>query len=54
MAALVDWLNARDEATIGLTCHWAVLMALTGRSFENCQALRLPLEELYVRTDREY
>ena len=54
MEALIAWLEARDEACIGLTCHWGVLAALTGQSFENCETRRVPLSELRVRTDIEY
>ena len=54
MAALTAWLAARDEAVIGLTCHWGVLAALTGTSFENNEVRRIPLSELRVRTDVEY
>ena len=54
MAALTEWLAERDEAVIGLTCHWGVLAALTGSSFENNEVRRIPLSELRVRTDVEY
>ena len=54
MAALTEWLAERDEAVIGLTCHWGVLAALTGTSFENNEVRRMDLEELRVRTDVEY
>ena len=54
MAALTAWLEARDEAVIGVTCHWGVLAALTGTSFENCEVRRIPLADLRVRTDVEY
>ena len=54
MKALTEWLEARDEAVIGVTCHWGVLAALTGSSFENCEWRRMPLAELRVRTDVEY
>ena len=54
MAALTEWLAGRDEAVIGLTCHWGVLAALTGTSFENNEVRRIPLSELRVRTDVEY
>ena len=54
MGALTEWLEARDEAVIGVTCHWGVLAALTGTSFENCEVRRIPLSELRVRTDVEY
>ena len=54
MAALTEWLEARDEAVIGVTCHWGVLAALTGTSFENNEVRRIPLSELRVRTDVEY
>ena len=54
MVALTAWLAARDEAVIGLTCHWGVLAALTGSSFENNEVRRIPSSELRVRTDVEY
>ena len=54
MKALTEWLEARDEAVIGVTCHWGVLAALTGTSFENNEVRRIPLAELRVRTDVEY
>ena len=54
MAALVDWLAARPEETVALTCHWGVIMALTGRSFRNCEARRVPLADLRVRADVAY
>ena len=54
MAALTEWLAERDEAVIGVTCHWGVLAALTGTSFENNEVRRVPLADLSVRTDVEY
>ena len=54
VAALTEWLEAREEAVIGVTCHWGVLAALTGTSFENCEVRRIPLADLRVRTDVEY
>ena len=54
LAKLVAWLEARDERSIALTCHWGVIAALTGESFENCEARRLPLSALRVREDVAY
>ena len=54
LAKLVAWLEARDERSIALTCHWGVIAALTGESFDNCEARRLPLSALRVREDVAY
>jgi len=37
MKQLYNWLDAREESTICLVCHWGVLEWLTGDSFENCE-----------------
>lgn len=46
MRRLVAWLDARDEAAIAVVAHWGVFDALTGTSFANCEARRVPLATL--------
>ena len=54
MERLLQWLQARDEQTIALVCHWGVIMALTGESFKNCEVRRVPVEDLGLRDDVAY
>ena len=46
MTELYDWLEAREEATIALVCHWGVIDWLTGEDFENCEMKVVPFESL--------
>ena len=50
---LRDWLTSRKENTIALVCHYGVLQALTGKSFENAQILewdpKLLLDDIEIR-----
>ena len=45
MTALYDWLDAREESTIALVCHWGVIDWLIGEDFENCEMKAVPFHE---------
>lgn len=46
MEKLYEWINARDESTICIVCHWGVLEWLTGARFENCEMRIVNFEDM--------
>ena len=57
MIALYDWLDAREESTIALVCHWGVIDWLLGEDFENCEMKVVPFHEFkrtgFMLSDKE-
>lgn len=46
---LRQWLERRPERCLVLVAHWAVLMALTGRDFRNCEVQEWYTDRLKAR-----
>jgi len=46
MRKLYDWIEAREESTICIVCHWGVLEWLTGERFDNCEMRVVQFDDL--------
>lgn len=46
---LRQWLEQRPERCLVLVAHWAVIMALTGESFRNCEMQQWRVDRLKAR-----
>lgn len=50
MQSLIAWLDAREERTIALICHWGVIEFMLDMDFDNCQWKKVPFEVLLKKS----
>jgi len=51
MVRLFNWIKSREEQTIILVCHWAVILWLTGEEVGNCDVKELDFDRLVLKKD---
>mmetsp|Transcript_318 Transcript_318/g.447 ORF Transcript_318/g.447 Transcript_318/m.447 type:complete len:376 (+) Transcript_318:33-1160(+) len=51
MIELFRWIKSREEETILLVTHWAVIRFLTGEEISNCGLKVLNVDELFLKDD---
>jgi len=51
MVQLYEWIRSREEQTIVLVCHWAIIRFFTGEELSNCGVKILDVEKMELKTD---